>query len=245
MSYSPELLAVGPYSADIAKYLEYAEGCYSSVPIGTPVFTSLFGYGSSHYARDLAKCCGVPDYTYQHKLQNDRVDQDRLKTLTLEWLSGDDRDHFGDFVALVEKSFEFFYIPEAFFNTYSSNYVGAFLAVGTAGRELIGWGRDSLNPLLPASPVATVPCWEFAQLDELKDFCSSLAIDPYNVATHLLSMNNFDPYLFNQLASGRPSRGDWHGYVDELRKLSETGFRTWLIAALPELRRQGLTGCIR
>lgn len=61
MGMSADILAVGPYSDDIADALEYPREMYAQTKPGVPVVTSLFGMFGSSMSREFASHLGITD----------------------------------------------------------------------------------------------------------------------------------------------------------------------------------------
>ena len=115
MGMSAEILAIGPFSADIADALEYPADLYARTRPGVTVFAYLFsvmpGSSTSH---TFAGHLGVDDAWdfNQHKIDPARVDLDALRAFlaTLH----DSADYLPDverFVRLRDKRFDFFFRP--------------------------------------------------------------------------------------------------------------------------------------
>lgn len=62
MPTNSEIIAIGPYTGDLAPYMENVEECYVNVPDGAMVITSLFGAApTTDTSRLLALMFGVVD----------------------------------------------------------------------------------------------------------------------------------------------------------------------------------------
>ena len=115
MGMSAEILAIGPFSADIAGALEYPADLYARTRPGVTVFAYLFsvmpGSSTSHAFAEHFGLDDAWDFN-QHKIDPVRVDLDALRAFlgTLEdsahYLSNVER-----FVRLRDKKFDFFFRP--------------------------------------------------------------------------------------------------------------------------------------
>lgn len=87
MSLCADIVAWGPYSPDIADYLEYPRDVYRSTKSGALVITELFGIveGSSASKR-FASLLGISDVWdfNQHKLDPEKIDAAALRLLFQE-----------------------------------------------------------------------------------------------------------------------------------------------------------------
>jgi len=115
MGMSAEILAIGPFSVDIADALEYPAEHYARTRPGVTVFAYLFSVmpGSST-SRSFAEKLGIDDAWdfNQHKIDPAGVDLEGLRAFlcTLQ----DSADYLRDiprFVRLREKKFDFFFRP--------------------------------------------------------------------------------------------------------------------------------------
>jgi len=112
---SAEILAIGPFSADIADALEYTAEHYARTRPGVTVFVSLFsvmpGSSTSHAFAEQLGIDDAWDFN-QHKIEPARVDLDGLRAFlaTLheseEYLPDIER-----FVRLRDKKFDFYFRP--------------------------------------------------------------------------------------------------------------------------------------
>jgi hypothetical protein len=112
---SAEILAMGPFSVDIADALEYPANLYAGTRPGVTVFAYLFsmmpGSSTSHA---LAEHLGIGDAWdfNQHKIDPARANLDALRAFlgTLD----DSADFLRDverFIRLRDKNFDFFFRP--------------------------------------------------------------------------------------------------------------------------------------
>jgi hypothetical protein len=112
---SADILAIGPFSADIIDTLEYPDEFYAQTRPGVPVITYLFDYmpGSST-SREFATHLGITDpWDFnQHKIDALRVDLDALRGFLVGLHEPD--VYLSDlefFVRLREKHFDFYFRP--------------------------------------------------------------------------------------------------------------------------------------
>ena len=119
-----DVLAIGPYSPDIAKYLPYGHDgvtsgdfqyLYRSTLPGKLVVAMLFGISEgSSASRDFAACLGIAD-TWdfnQHKIDPSKIDLERLQSV-LSGLGDGQRytDDLDALIALRAHGFKFFFRP--------------------------------------------------------------------------------------------------------------------------------------
>jgi len=118
MGMSAEIIAIGPFSADIADALSYPAHYYANTRPGAVVITSLFSWmpGSSSSC-DFARYLGISDpWDFnQHKIEPSGVDLAGLRSF-LETLgnSEDSRDYGSEmlrFVRLRDRGFAFYFVP--------------------------------------------------------------------------------------------------------------------------------------
>src|ERR1044072_560103 len=89
-----DLIAWGPYSSEIAQFLEYGADAYRLTEPGALVVTELFGITEgTHAGKQFAFCFGIADVWdfNQHKINPENIDLDRLRAL-LERL--DERERY-------------------------------------------------------------------------------------------------------------------------------------------------------
>jgi hypothetical protein len=114
MGMSAEIMAIGPFSADIADALEYPVETYARTRPGVTVFAYLFSVmpGSST-SRAFAEHLGIDDAWdfNQHKIDAGRVDLDALRAFIGPLLGPDSLADIERFVRLRDKGFEFFFRP--------------------------------------------------------------------------------------------------------------------------------------
>lgn len=107
MSLDAQVVAIGPFSSDVASALEYGENFYAGVELGATVVTNVFIAGTSDASHMLASAFGVGAMDLgRHKLDPWRADISKLI------------DVFGQsnvmqFQCLARNGFSFFYLPNA------------------------------------------------------------------------------------------------------------------------------------
>lgn len=106
MGMSAEIMAMGPFSRSIVRYLEYPEDFYKDTREGVVVLRRLFTvYEGSGTSRKLATCFGIEAWDFnQHHLDPMRVDLDTIREMF------DVRDVCA-FLALRDAGFQFYFIP--------------------------------------------------------------------------------------------------------------------------------------
>ena len=107
-----EILAIGPFSKEVARYLEYDPTYYAQTVEGVIVNMTLFGISEgSAVSRVLAKALGITDpWDFnQHKLSNGAIDCSALTDFAKCYC------HYADDVevmkALLKHNFEFHFAP--------------------------------------------------------------------------------------------------------------------------------------
>lgn len=115
MSLCADLVAWGPYSSEIARYLEYPPEFYRSTRPGALVVTELFGIAEGTSASiEFAACFGITDVWdfNQHQIDPNRIDLDRLRTVLRGLEYADDYvRHVDVLLALRASGFEFMFRP--------------------------------------------------------------------------------------------------------------------------------------
>lgn len=103
------IVAIGPYSEQIADHLCYSRGHYAGIPEGRPIVTELFHCPTTGTSVDLAAAFGVDAWDMgSHHLDPHWVDNRALAGVAEE--SGFE-DSISDFLALRDAGFEFYYLP--------------------------------------------------------------------------------------------------------------------------------------
>lgn len=88
MGMEASVLAIGPFSADVADCMDYPAEYYKTTRPGMTVVTELFGHWwGSGMSTDFAKRLGISDAWdfNQHKIDPAKIDVDGLKALFPEW----------------------------------------------------------------------------------------------------------------------------------------------------------------
>jgi hypothetical protein len=115
MGMCAEIVAWGPFSSDIAKYLDYPPDFYSSTAPGVMVLTTLFGIvEGSTASREFASCLGISDpWDFsQHKFDADRIDVVALAYLFQTLSEGDAYlKELDRLLALRANGFQFMFRP--------------------------------------------------------------------------------------------------------------------------------------
>ena len=110
MSMNSMILAIGPFSKDIAKYLVYPEDYYSDTKEGTLVNAEFFNCVSTTQSCELAEALGITDpYDFnQYHIQTKRqINKLKLRELFIwDW----EEDYKG-LVKLLKKGFTLLYCP--------------------------------------------------------------------------------------------------------------------------------------
>lgn len=108
-----EVIAIGPYSSNIAEFLDYPADLYKDVPDGAVISRRLFGIleGSS-LSREFAALLGISDAWdfRQHKIDPAKINADGLRDFGAQYQEYED-----DVTALLRlktAGFEFHFRPE-------------------------------------------------------------------------------------------------------------------------------------
>ena len=105
MGLDAQVIAIGPFSTDIASALEYGERRYEGVPSGATVVSTVFLAATTEESVALAAAFGVGAFEMgKHRLAAQKGDIGRLTELFGE---ADARN----FQRLAASGFEFFYMP--------------------------------------------------------------------------------------------------------------------------------------
>jgi len=105
MGLDAQVIAIGPFSQEIAESLEYGPQRYSEVLDGATVITTVFLAPTSDDSRALAAVFGVGAFEMgKHHLDAQRADLGRLRDLCSE-------REVADFLNLREHGFQFYYLP--------------------------------------------------------------------------------------------------------------------------------------
>ncbi len=110
-----EIVAIGPFCAEVADSLGYPIDVFKTTRNGTTVPTEPFGIvEGSGTSREFAKCLGITDpWDFnQHKIVPSKIDVEGLQKL-LKTLR-ENEDYVRDLARLLvlrERGFEFFFRP--------------------------------------------------------------------------------------------------------------------------------------
>jgi hypothetical protein len=107
MGLDAQVIAIGPFSADIASALEYDVSFYTSVEQGTPVVSNIFIAGTSSVSHELAAAFGVNAMD----LGKHRLNPEHANIAKLIEVFG--KDNVEQFQCLAHNGFSFFYLPNA------------------------------------------------------------------------------------------------------------------------------------
>ena len=112
MSMFAEVIAIGPFSRNIIKQLEYGEVYYKDTKEGAIVNMTLFGIGQgTSVSQEFAYCLGITngwDFN-QHKICNEEVDVSALREFVSRYT-----DYYQDaetLIVLMQNDFEFHFSP--------------------------------------------------------------------------------------------------------------------------------------
>jgi hypothetical protein len=105
MGLDAQVIAIGPFSPEIADSLEYGGQRYADVPNGATVVTTIFLAATSGESHDLAAAFGVGALDMgKHHLDAYKADLAKLRDL-------DSERAVADFLNLREHGFQFYYLP--------------------------------------------------------------------------------------------------------------------------------------
>jgi hypothetical protein len=113
MGMCAEIIAIGPYSSGIAKFLNYPAELFANTRPGTVVSSRLFGIAEgSSLSREFAAFLGISDpWDFnQHKIDAARIDLAGLRLFGQVY-----EEYNGDvtaLLALLMAGFEFHFRPE-------------------------------------------------------------------------------------------------------------------------------------
>lgn len=115
MSMCASVLAIGPFSAEIADCLEYPAKYYANTRRGAIVVAELFQIvEGTRSSTDFAAHLGITDpWDFnQHKIDPGRIDVDGLKTFFARLAEGDDNmQQLARLLRLREYGFELIFRP--------------------------------------------------------------------------------------------------------------------------------------
>lgn len=105
MGLDAQVIAIGPFSQEIAGSLEYGAGRYADVPDGATVITNMFLAPTSEDSHALAAAFGVGAFEMgKHHLDAHKADLVRLGEVCSE-------REVAEFLKLREHGFQFYYLP--------------------------------------------------------------------------------------------------------------------------------------
>lgn len=105
MGLDAQVIAIGPFSPEIAGSLEYGAQRYADVPNGATVVTTIFLAPTSGDSHDLAAAFGVGAFEMgKHHLDAYKADLARLRDVSSE-------REVTHFLNLREHGFQFYYLP--------------------------------------------------------------------------------------------------------------------------------------
>ncbi|HLO95460.1 MAG TPA: hypothetical protein VK195_14205 [Burkholderiaceae bacterium] len=107
MGLDAQVIAIGPYSGEIATSLEYGEQFYADVAPGSTVVTNVFIAGTSDASHKLAEAFGVGAL----ELGKHQLDPSRANIAALSEVFGEQNAQ--QFQRLARAGFTFFYLPNA------------------------------------------------------------------------------------------------------------------------------------
>jgi hypothetical protein len=115
MGMAADLIAIGPFSSEVAPFLEYPSERYRHTREGTPVIRQLFGIThGSNASTAFAACLGISDpWDFnQHKIVSANVDLSGLRDFFATLQDGEEfLPELEVFVALRAHGFDFFFRP--------------------------------------------------------------------------------------------------------------------------------------
>ena len=105
MGLDAQVIAIGPFSQEVADSLEYGAQRYAGVPVGATVITTMFLAPTSSDSHALAAAFGVGALEMgKHHLDAGRADLTQLRDLCSE-------REVADFLNLRAHGFQFYYLP--------------------------------------------------------------------------------------------------------------------------------------
>ena len=105
MGLDAQVIAIGPFSQEIAESLEYGAQRYAEVADGATVVTTMFLAPTSTDSHALAAAFGVGAFEMgKHHLDGHKADLERLRDLCSE-------REVAAFLNLREHGFQFYYLP--------------------------------------------------------------------------------------------------------------------------------------
>jgi len=102
-----QVIAIGPFSTEVASALEYGENFYAGVVSGATVVTNVFIAATPDASHQLAAAFGVAAMDLgRHKLDPGNADIPKL-------IDGFGENNVLQFQCLARNGFSFFYLPNA------------------------------------------------------------------------------------------------------------------------------------
>jgi hypothetical protein len=99
------VLAIGPFTPEIADHLDYPADFYKNTRQGVTVITLVFEALTSQQSYELAECFGVEAFDFnRHRLDPRLAAVDRLRQIF-------GPEPVAQFLALRERGFDFYYRP--------------------------------------------------------------------------------------------------------------------------------------
>lgn len=107
MGLDAQVIAIGPFSTEVASALEYGENFYTGVMPGATIVTNVFIAGTSDESHKLAAAFGVGAMDLgRHKLEPGNAD-------ILKLIDVFGKSNVAQFQCLARNGFSFFYLPNA------------------------------------------------------------------------------------------------------------------------------------
>ena len=107
MGFDAQVIAIGPYSTEVASALEYGPEFYQGISVGITVITNVFVAGTSEVSQKLAEAFGVQAM----ELGNHMLAASKADTYILAALFGE--VEVEKFLLLARHGFNFYYLPNA------------------------------------------------------------------------------------------------------------------------------------
>lgn len=108
------LVAIGPFSEDVVKYLCYPSECYEDTKQGNTVYTIICWMSTTSGSEQLAEALGVEPWNFnQHFLLAEKIDVAKFVAVMKDSRDGNfDLDETMDVInTLKGKGFLFIYLP--------------------------------------------------------------------------------------------------------------------------------------
>jgi hypothetical protein len=107
MGLDAQVIAIGPFSAEVVSALEYGVSFYANVEPGTLIVSNVFVAGTSKASHELAASFGVGAMDLgRHKLNPEHANIAKL----IEVFG---KHNVAQFQCLAHNGFSFFYLPNA------------------------------------------------------------------------------------------------------------------------------------